>query len=526
MLQMDPMERKHFTKALAKWNERYDPEEHMIKRPFSSPGYHTTLKGGFVHPTRESLTYAVGLLDSGEEELRVRAIEVLKKVVSLQDTNPEHSTYGIWSWFYEEPLDKMSPPDWNWADFCGKELLQVALDHFDRLPEDVRDMVRKSIIHAVNSIMKRDVGPSYTNIAIMGTYVTLVAGELFGIDRFLEYGRQRLKRIYDHTLYHGAFTEYNSPTYTMVALEDLSRMLLHVKDPSCRRITEELHHIGWECVAHHFHAPTWQWAGPHSRCYSSLQGPPLWSRLELATGGRVRFLDDDELEIDIDWPRIKLRCPEEFIEYFRNPGSPRLERVTFLKGDGKRPSQVATTYLTPEYAIGSFNWSDLWNQRRALIAYWGTHERPSYMHLRCLHDGYDYASAAFLSVQANGNVLAAINFATDGGDTHPGLDRVREATIEAEDLRLRLEFGGSIEGIELPREFGGNSFATVTLGDMELDVSVPFVDFDGLPVSYGTWRGWTARVVRCCLLQGEEDEALLLRDGEGGMCGGYEHAPL
>ena len=81
----------------------------MIKECFHSPGYHTTLKGGYVHPTRSSLTYAVALLDSDIEEYRIRAINVLNKVISLQDKDPGSSTYGIRPWFYEEPLDKMSP---------------------------------------------------------------------------------------------------------------------------------------------------------------------------------------------------------------------------------------------------------------------------------------------------------------------------------------------------------------------------------------------------------------------------------
>ena len=66
-----------------------------------------------------------------------RAEKILRTVISLQDRNPDSRTYGIWSWFAEEPLDKMSPPDWNWADFCGTQLLQVAIDHKDRLPADL-----------------------------------------------------------------------------------------------------------------------------------------------------------------------------------------------------------------------------------------------------------------------------------------------------------------------------------------------------------------------------------------------------
>ncbi|UCG49150.1 MAG: hypothetical protein JSU94_05075 [Phycisphaerales bacterium] len=51
-------EKQAFLTALTRQDARYDPQEKMIRRPYSSPGYHTTLKGGYVHPTRDSLAYA------------------------------------------------------------------------------------------------------------------------------------------------------------------------------------------------------------------------------------------------------------------------------------------------------------------------------------------------------------------------------------------------------------------------------------------------------------------------------------
>jgi hypothetical protein len=50
----------------------------VLRRPFSSPGYHTQLTGGFVHSTRESLAYAVGLLDTGRAADLTRAAAMLR----------------------------------------------------------------------------------------------------------------------------------------------------------------------------------------------------------------------------------------------------------------------------------------------------------------------------------------------------------------------------------------------------------------------------------------------------------------
>ncbi|MDI6618569.1 MAG: hypothetical protein QME45_07815 [Clostridiales bacterium] len=447
MIEMSDIEHKLFFEELKRHNKEYDPEVMMIKRPFSSPGYHTTLKGGYVHPTRDSLTYAVALFDSGIDDNEKIAMDIVKKVISLQDTNRSNKTYGIWSWFYEEPLSKMSPPDWNWANFCGKELLQILLDYSNDLPDDLEKSIKNSIIHACNSIIKRNVSIGYTNIAIMSAYVTILAGELLGEKKIFDFGRNYLKRFYDYTISIGAFTEYNSPTYTMIALEDLSRMLNQIKDEDCLKMVGELSNMGWKCVAEHFHAHTNQWAGPHTRCYKTLQDDLFLSKIQLATGGAVKFLDDEKLRITIDFPRIKLKCPEEYVHYFREDKE-RLIVQTFNKG---KKLHLATSYLAKNFALGSFNVSDLWNQRRALVAYLGDSDNPVYFYLRCLHDGYDYSSAVLHSVQYKGDLLGIIDFATNGGDTHCNLDMIKDATIKARDFRIRFEFGGAIDGIQLDK---------------------------------------------------------------------------
>ncbi|MGE5296531.1 MAG: hypothetical protein ACM3VT_17060, partial [Solirubrobacterales bacterium] len=156
--------RQAFLRALEREDARYDPTQQMLRDEFSSPGYHTTLTSGVVHRTRESLRYAVALLDSDQVDRLPRAQAILSRVIALQDQDPNSPTYGVWPWFLEEPLSRMSPPDLNWADFCGVQLLQVVVDHIDRLPEDLRQKVRDAALHAARAIQRRNVGPEYTNI--------------------------------------------------------------------------------------------------------------------------------------------------------------------------------------------------------------------------------------------------------------------------------------------------------------------------------------------------------------------------
>jgi len=499
-----PQQKEGFLKALSQQDERYDPAERMIRRPFSSPGYHTTLKGGFVHPTRDSLNYAVALLDSGRPERLERAEQILRRVIALQDQDPNSRTYGIWSWFMEEPLDHMSPPDWNWADFCGAQLLQVTIDHMDRLPADVQQQTRDSILHAARAIKRRNVGPGYTNIAVMGAYVTLVAGELFNNTELFDYGKARLTRFHDHTFKHGSFSEYNSPTYSIVAIKELTRLMRHVKDAESQKLLHELNRFAWRHVARHFHPPSRQWAGPHSRCYATLLRDSTLAFIQRSTNGKVHFVPESKTFEGLDAHRLAARCPDEFLHYFTELPDPRLEIETFARNAGDRHDIIGTTFLHPDFTLGSVNVGDLWNQRRPLLAYWKTEDGVVAMRLRCLHDDYDYSSASLFTVQDKGDLLGAVVFATDRGDTHISLDRLKNAAIKAGDLRLRLQFEGAIDTFRLPSKVELNQLMMMSSGPVNISLSIPHAVFSTYPITMETGRTGNSTYIDIILYSGEQ----------------------
>jgi len=493
-----------FLKALDERGKSYDPNECMIRRPFSSPGYHTTLKGGYVHPTRDSFNYAVALLDSGRPHDLDRACAILRRVIGLQDQHPDSRTYGIWSWFMEEPLDNMSPPDWNWADFCGAQLLQVVIDHIGRLPPDLQVQTRNAVIHACHSIKRRDVKPGYTNIALMGTYVTLVAGERMGVPEVLEYGRMRLRRFMEYAREKGAFSEYNSPTYSVVAVTEITRMLMHVTDAADRKLVEELNRLAWGHVARHFHVPTRQWAGPHSRAYRTFLGDSEYAFIQRATGNRVRLVGDDKLYDSLDSHRVRAVCPEDLHDYFTELAAPRLEVEAFVRNEGGRHDIIGTTYLHPDLCLGTVNIGDLWNQRRPVLAYWNTPGGRLAMRIRCLHDDYDYSSASIFTVQDKTDVLGAVTFATDRGDTHISLDRIKDATIRARDLRIRLEFEGDTEDLKLPARFELGRPARIESTNVAVDFAIARAVFAEEPLKTETGRSENKAWLDVVLYSGPE----------------------
>lgn len=452
----------------------YNASVAMVVRPFTySPlQYHSTWKGDKVHPIRDAAVYAVALLDCEDNTMKQRSFDVLRKVLSLQDTKNESRTYGIWPYYLEESLEQMSPPDWNWADFIGTQLLQVAINHNERLPADLASNLSMSLIHAARSIQRRNVGPSYTNIAIMGAHVTMAVADIYNITDLQQYALRRLRTFYNYTIANGGFEEYNSPSYTTVAVEELGRIVMHAVTPETQKLAQELYYIAWEEIIDHYHPSTGQWAGPHSRSYRTLLG-----------AGHVNFLKR-ALKNELD-PRLPLPVPDELKPIFAsNTTIPHTLISTYAKGvPGTRPDLVGTTYLDASWTVGSINWGEMWNQRRPLVAYWNTKNKVSYLQLRFLHDGEDFSDAQFFSVQKEGRILAGLVLATDGGDKHISLDKIKNATIQASDLRLRFEIGGS-DAVNASIVTPVTNPIKLKFDNMTLQLALPNISFDSNSTQY------------------------------------------
>lgn len=472
-IHVEQLRQRLFENALADLDRRYDGSAQMVKVPVRSAGYHTTLTGGMVHPYRDSATYALALLDAERDDLLPRAEAVLDAVLAGQDDDPDHDTYGIWPYFSEESLDQMSPPDWNWADFIGKLLLAVVVRHGDRLAADLRARVDESIRHAAISIRRRDVGPDYTNIAIMGTYVTHLYAEHYGDTDMLSYATGRLRRIVDYTTEHGAFTEYNSPTYNLLFTLDLARMLADITSPDSLALANRLYDLAWKNIAVHFHPATQQWAGPHGRSYVDLRDAEFYTILYIATDGNVEIIDTPNMALRTEIFRVPVRCPEKYWRVIMDPAERQL-REQIVKGD---PDRLATTYLASSYTLGTFYKSHFWNQSRPLIAYWDNDGDPSYLRAQFLHNGHDFSSALSLVVQEKARALGAVCFCDDNGDTHPSLDPLKDGALDAEDLRLRFIVGGKRDNVTV--ETVGRDAITFSDGTRTIAIRLLHAAFDG-----------------------------------------------
>jgi len=443
-MKLSKQEKNWLFNALKELDKDYDAKEKMLTKKLGGYNYHTDATSGNYHDTRASLFYAKNLMDFGGKLNISKAIDIIESTIALQDTVSRSDSRGVWPYFKEEPLaTKKSPVDYNWADFNAVTLLDIWMEHQDEIPVSLKPKMQKAILLAAQAIQKRNIGPSYTNIAIMGTYVTYMTAQLFEQKEMFQYAQNRLKNFYDFTIKRGGFEEYNSPTYTIVAIDELNRMQRHIKEPSALTMIDSLYALSWKMIARHYHKPTGQWVGPHSRTYSPVVNSIFSGILYSASEGKVGA---PSFSGDV---KMTHKIPSYLLHYFVTPQYPRTESDVFVTST---PQVKGTAYMTSKYAIATANRASMWNQRHPLLLYWGTNKTPQYCQLRLLHDFFDFSSASFYSVQDKNKVLAGINFVTNGGDKHLSIDRIKNGQFKASDLRLRFEFDAvtSISNLQLP----------------------------------------------------------------------------
>ena len=470
------------------YDAHFDQQQNMIQVEFRSPGYHSGIPSGeLVHPTRESLYYAVALLKRDKLGDTDRANQIVAQVLPLQETRESAPAYGVWPWVIEEPLDQMESVDLNWADFCGSAIAQMLVDHADQLSPALRRNMETSLRHAAKAIRKRDVQPGYTNIAILGGGVCAVAGEQLSDRQLLDYGRQRLENIVQYTGKIDGFAEYNSPPYGKVVIGECERILQLAKDARVRSAAESLRVTAWKMIGESFHPATQQWAGPHSRTSSIRLSHTMVEFLN------ARLKPDDNFKIKPhpnsyqERPRgyavvTPITCPAKWLERIKQPvaENQQLKRMFILK-KGSSPATVGTTWFSDSACLGSVSLSSFWTQRKPVIGYWKTDQDPAIaFRIRFLHDGNDFSSMAIRTTQDHHRVLCAMHSLQRRGDWHRSLDRPKDGQFAARDLRIRLELIGS--GVSA-QELSGGRF-TLQAGNHEIVVCPAKSEFAGQGIDW------------------------------------------
>jgi hypothetical protein len=483
-------------KEIENFDRNYDEKIHMIKAK-ASKHYHSDLDETYtIHHVLQSFNYCLALLDSHIPSNQARAFDVLRACLELQDKDPSSKTFGVWPYFLEEPFaTKKSPPDRNWADFCAVRILRILNNYYSILPADLQIAANQALRNAAKEIQHRDIKPDYTNICLMGLHVCYMTAMMYDDSDMMLYAKKRLADFYSCTLLNNGFVEYNSPAYTKLALDEVLELKQDVTDSNDLALLNAIYFTGWRILAQHYHAPTAQWAGPHGRAYSVLANGGIYNWLYTSSNGIIHPSTQINFSKTED-PYLKHYLPETLLPSFTGAIFPRIQIDTFIRAnqnfeinplvsyqekDTTRKLEmhdvIGKTYFTHKFALSSVNKSCMWDQRRPVLAYWGDASNPNYMRVRLLHDQVDYAAANVFCNQDSTNILGAINFTTNGGDKHVTIDAIKNATIEATDLRIRFEFGGDFKNVNYTQIDTLNKIAYVQSKGLNFRVEVPIVRF-------------------------------------------------
>jgi hypothetical protein len=459
--------------------QHYDADVALVSSIARTPGYHTKIPDGErVHDIRLSAHYAAACLKSGDGEHIARGLCVVERLISLQDTDPFSPTFGLWPWFYEEPVQEMTPPDWNWADFIAAPLLHIAREARQHVPAALITRLQLAIERAALCIFRRNSPISYTNIAIMGAGVCAAAGEELNRPVLLEYGRHKLQEVLRLAAQMNCFPEYNSPIYTMVAIEECERILHLVQDPETRAAAEGIHALAWKMVGEHWHAPTCQWAGPHGRTYGDTLGPVLLRRISIAIGAPLPGAGAGH-SISEALPPIR-PCPAEVAPLFTSPlTTPRTVRMHLdLSPEGV--AKVGVTWLAPSCCLASVTREHTWAQRRPLIAYWPTAGGVAVFKTQWLHNGKSMTAMRLARSQCDNRVLMAAYPLFQVGSFHPSFFIPSDDTFDCEDLRFRFSLAapGAMAN-EL-----GNGVYELQAGDHRVRIALAPSLFAGEPIHW------------------------------------------
>lgn len=470
----------------------FDEKESMIVENYKhwAGGYHTR-RTGRTHVVRSTADYAAAVLILGISEQYPQAFRALEKICLLQDAREESRTFGLWPYYLEEDLGQMLAPDYNWSDFIGKDLIGVCLLRGELLSTELRERLYRAVRNAMQCSIRRNVAADYTNISIMGSMTLISAGELLRDEELFEIGKKRLKKLSEYTRYNGAFSEYNSSAYLLVAMNEIMRMLAFFRDEECRKMAEDLNDTLWEMLSTHYNLALGQLTPPQTRAYRNLENGSLAWAIWQGTGGRFGKDATEEMlkngAVSLESLCFPPKCPEKMLPYFE-------EKTRFLQKTYYRKNQIrsigedvtiireldspdlmAFSYQEEYYSMGAFSFCDTWNQRRNCMVLWDR-RHPKYFRLRCINGNYDFCSGVVWAVQDHQRVLGHLGLVTDRGSFHYILDREKTGRYQTDALYFVFELGGDTGDLRIQRQ--GDSFV-IQDGSMRIVLRIAQWIFDG-----------------------------------------------
>jgi hypothetical protein len=248
----------------------FDPVANLIA--------HKEVNGTF-HSVHYSAALAESLVRDGSQANLDTAEKIIEAVIACQISDPDDPHFGNFLWEKESEVVE----DLNAVEFVLFRFIPLLREFPDRFTSDAKALMLESIRRGLKAVARIDVHLLYTNIVLKDICNSCLGGELLGDADIAERGYLKMRRWFDRTRESGIPTEYNSPGYTMLAIEVLGRLAAtttHEETKSlaavaCARIATS--------AALRINPVTRRWGGPFGRAYRGsvlAEGPSETKHLE------------------------------------------------------------------------------------------------------------------------------------------------------------------------------------------------------------------------------------------------------
>jgi len=369
----DKQSRELFDVGIEGAREKYDGDLGLV---------HMETTEGSWHSPRSSLTFAIALLLT--EDDASEAERIILKVLTMQERRDGDPHYGNFKWLYEDE----AVTDLNAVEFVLEGLCNILMRCRERISEATWGQIAEAMRLGLQEIDNLNVHWTYTNIYLLDVHNRILGGQLLGDDSIAQRGLARLKDWAERTRADGAPHEFNSATYSAVQINALSSIVEFAGNAEARVVALGMEEFLWRHVAVHFHPPTLQLAGPHSRAYRrDVVGAPDYLKVllykllgEPKLIGGTPYYDGSGREGNVIVAISEYNCPPDARALFE-----RVETREVHETPDREEGLATVTYLTPAYALGTMSQPygvgqppEVWPGHDSCILYFTKQAEPGY----------------------------------------------------------------------------------------------------------------------------------------------------
>ena len=268
---LGPHARALLSRAVAWSDGRFDPGRGLPEGPIRE-------EAGVqrVHFVPQAAWYAFGLLSRDGPGDRERATGIVDTLLSLQHREPAldegQPWYGSFSRFADTPQPREGAVayrdyDPNWRQFIGTAFLLTLAAFEERLGDARVRAIEESLALCVRGEPEDRVPAAYSNIALMRALLESEAGRRLGEPSWSARGEALGAEVVSRFDRHGAFEEYNSPTYYGIDLFALAAWRQCASADALRSEGARLEAALWRDLSRWYHPGLRNLCGPYSRTY-------------------------------------------------------------------------------------------------------------------------------------------------------------------------------------------------------------------------------------------------------------------